>query len=458
MKFPTHVLSALFLLLLFVPAPSEAREEAKVAKPLTDKEREAAITKASRWMEQHVMRLPDVSGTPRKQFVMATYGIVHAMLEDRGIKTESRGAVGGRVEKYLLGYLDEVERRSRNVDELPPGHGVAVSGKLIQYTWPLGMSLVFFCDRIARRRNPTVARKAALRILDVLAEARQENGGFGHGRVAPASAAAESPALRRLRESLGDDVPEVLKKKLASGQTGYPNTLVITSDLIGWAGGLARPVLRLDRMPAVEGLRGYLRTAQLRNGSFPYDPSQRSADLSRTNVARTAGTICALDALGTSKTDTTLAQAWDYMDREFEYADEGHGSSVMGLWFAAMACRHADPGKKGVRWERFKRVFFRRIVEQQQKDGAFHCICRQRVFGATNDTNPMATPAWEKEGAMPGAVRKVARSGGGLPRMFQQGTHAYVTVLHTWILLLETHQPALRGRAPVRHAPVITPR
>lgn len=458
MKFPTHVLPAVLLLLLVQSGPAGAREESAPDKPLTDKEREAAITKASRWMEKHVLRLPEVSGTPRKQFVMATYGIVHAMLEDRGVKTESRGVVGNRVEKYLLDYLDEVERRSRNVDELPPGHGVAVSGKLIQYTWPLGMSLVFFCDRVVRRRNPTVARKAALRILEILAEARQENGGFGHGRVAPPGKAKESPAMRRLREALGDDVPEVLKEKLASGKTGYPNTLVITSDLIGWAGGLAQPVLRLDRMPAVEGLRGYLRTAQLRNGSFPYDPSQRSADPSRTNVARTAGAICALDALGTSKTDTTLSRAWEYVDQEFEYADEGHGSSVMGLWFAAMACRHADPDAKGARWKRFKRVFFRRLVDEQQKDGSFHCICRQRVFGATNDTHPMATPTWEKEGAMPGAVRKVERSGGEMPRMFQRGTDAYVTVLHTWILLLETHQPALRGKTPVRRGPVITPR
>ena len=66
-------LFAVALALCLGVAPTHADEGSK---PVTDKERDAAIDKALKYLDKEVLKLPHVHGTPRKQFTVAAYGVV----------------------------------------------------------------------------------------------------------------------------------------------------------------------------------------------------------------------------------------------------------------------------------------------------------------------------------------------------------------------------------------------
>ena len=82
-------------------------------------------------------------------------------------------------------------------------------------------------------------------------------------------------------------------------------------------------------------------------------------------------------------------------------------------------------------WSTFRDIFFRPIVDAQDDEGAFACVCRGGP-GVTCDTNP------------PGGI-------GRLPGYAEQ-KKVYVTAIHTLVLMLDRAMPR-PAKAPVAQAP-----
>ena len=165
----------------------------------------------------------------------------------------------------------------------------------------------------------------------------------------------------------------------------------------------------------------YFEYAELANGSFPYDPSQRSAHIDMTGVSRAAGAALAMHLLGVEWDEIGMSRALELVDEHFDYLPEGHGSSTFNLMLAAFLQHRRGPKA----WARFKETFFRRILDGQAGNGSFTCVCENKAFGATNDSRP-------------------ARAKGGSGRdYFANRTDTYVSAIHTLILLLDRTQPRL---------------
>lgn len=363
------------------------------------------VRKAIHFLETTVPRLPEVGGTPRKQFVYATTGLVYLMeQETRTGKDRIRP-----LKDYLARYADDVERKLKSPANRPPSFGLASSEYVTQYTWSIAQTLWFFGELHARGLYRAEMKKRIPRLVGILERAQRENGGWGHAQL------SGLPPKRKGKED--DPVARVL-----AGMGGYPSTLVSASNCVAIALGSVREIAPSD---AIEKAREYYRKAQLSNGAFPYDPSQRSSGPAKTNPSRTAGSIYAMHCLGMPR-DRAMEKSIDYIRREFAFLPEGHGSSSLNLFHAALCC-HAL-GKKD--WERFKEEFFGRIAEKQDKDGHLACICENRAFGATNDSKDPF--------------------GGRAPSFLGEAQRAYTTSLHTFILLLDRgtlklHQP-MKGR------------
>jgi hypothetical protein len=392
------------------PAPASARDEDGEA-------RRRALAKALGWLEERTLRLPDAEGTPRKPFDVAAAGYVHLLAgRERG-----RRAFVERCRASTLDYVAHVERRSRVPSELPSRHGLATSEALIQYTWPLAMAAILLAECHEQGLDASGAKRALQRIATLLGEAQGENGGWGHGRIAP-------------RDGGGAPAPSPLAGFPEVGG-GYPSTLLASSALVATALGRSRSAVPGLAGPDAGAARRYFEDAQLPNGNLPYDPSQRSADGDRTGAARAAGALVALWSLGVPLSDRTLARAADYLDAHEGDVSEGHGSATLGLLYGALAAR-----VRGDRtWRAFRERFFPRILAAQSEEGAFACIAEGTLFGTTNDSRPF---------------------GGPLGGPFQEGVDVYVTALHAWILLLDDAPPR-PPEAPAPGAPPpapVTPR
>lgn len=357
------------------------------------------VRKAIAYLEKNVTKLPDADGTPRKPFVYATTGLVYLM--DPVTRTgENRIRP---LKEYLARWTDDLEKRLEDPVNLPARHGLFQSSRVIQYTWPVAQTLWFFGELHERGLYRADMKKRIPRLIAILEAAQQENGGWGHGRVSGRK--EESP----------------FKGMGMAG--GYPDTLVAASNCAAIALGSVRGIAESKSIP---GARKYYLAAQLDNGAFPYDPSQRSAGPAKTNPSRTAGAVYAMHCLG-MKRDRAMEKSIDYVSGEFEFLPEGHGSSTLNLFHGALLC-HALGHKE---WARLKESFFGRIVEKQGEDGRLECICEGKAFGATNDSrDPFG-----------------GRAGG----FFMNAQHAYTTSLHAFVLLLDKgklklHQPMKRRR------------
>jgi hypothetical protein len=98
------------------------------------------VRKAIRYLEKTVPRLPEVGGTPRKQFVYATTGLVYLM--DPVTRTGSDRIKP--IKEYLVRYADDVAQRLKDPDNLPARHGLVDSSTVTQYTWSIAQTLWFF--------------------------------------------------------------------------------------------------------------------------------------------------------------------------------------------------------------------------------------------------------------------------------------------------------------------------
>ena len=283
-------------------------------------------------------------------------------------------------------YVDGVERRLKDPANLPVRHGLVSTDKLVQYTWPVAQTLFFFGELKQRGLYGREMKKQIPRLVAILERAQESNGGWGHGRIN------------------------------GEGGGGYPSTLLAASNTVAIALGRVSP-----RSKAIAPAQEYFRKAQLPNGAFAYDPSQRSAGPAKTNPSRTAGSIYAMHCLGMPR-DRAMEKSIDYILREFDFLPEGHGSSTLNLFQAALCC-HALGGKE---WKRFKEEFFPRIVKKQDEDGHLACICEERAFGATNDS------------------KDPFKGRGG--RLFASPQRAYTTSLQAFILLLDRNPPKLHEK------------
>jgi hypothetical protein len=343
-----------------------------LALPASD--HDAAIKKGIAHLEQTVFKLPEVSGTPRKPFTYAIAGLCFAIEERTGNKDRLR-----RISAYLRRYVDRVAEQVADPANLPPRHGLASSSYVVQYTWPVAAAGLYFAELEARGRKGH--SKTLRKIMSLLIEAQQANGGWGHGKI-----------------NAGNKDP------FPNMKGSYPDTLVSASNVVAITVGVLN-AMGYGQDPAVERARDYYRKARLDNGSFPYDPSQRSSGFAKTNVGRTAGSIYAWHCLGMERSDDFKGSV-DYLMDEFEWIPEGHGTPCLNMMHGALACRML--GKRT--WGKFRDAYFPRIVAAQAADGALGCICEQKAFGVTCDSKR---------------------------RMFGFGQDAYTTALHTFVLLLD---------------------
>jgi hypothetical protein len=199
---------------------------------------------------------------------------------------------------------------------------------------------------------------------------------------------------------------------IAMAGGGYPDTLTAACNTTAITLGSLRLIKGIPVSRSIDKGIEYYRQAQLPNGSFGYDDSQRSAGAAKTNASRTGAALYAMHCLGMPR-DRVFEKSVDYVMSEFEYLPEGHGSSTLNLWQAAMAF-HAL-GKR--EWKQFREAFEPRILAKQDEEGNLACICEGKAFGATDDSKDPF--------------------GGRAGTMFTDGIKTYTTALHAYILLLD---------------------
>ena len=414
----TLVLGSLLALLLVAPSPAVAKDEDTKRAKVTDRERDEAILRGIRYLDDTVMGLPDVQGTPTKQFTVAVTGLVKLLAADRGSSSSGKADTLKRARAFVARYVARVAEDVKDPKRLPATQGQFSSDRLIQYTWPVAMAGVFFGELHARGKHTGEAKRVLKDVRTILRAAQHENGGWGHHQTG--GTAPTRPMIKGLK-----------------GMGGYPDTLLCTTWVVAASLALLEGTGAKELPEHLSKAVAYFRTAQLDNGNYPYDPSQRSAHRSMTGVSRAAGSCFALWAMGMPWRAKPMKLSLDFVDDNFDYLNEGHGSSTLNLLYGALLQKVRGPKH----WKRFKARYFRPIVDGQAEDGSFVCICEGKAFGATNDTNPLS-------GKGKGVVKRAGNM--DLLKRFTQGTKtAYVSSIHVLILLLDrTELKLLDGKRP----------
>ena len=408
-----RIVACTFLLLFVVLSPSGAHAKDS-NKPKSQKIKRSPIESALKgigYLERTVPALPESSGTPRKPFTWAVTGL--AMLLGRDVRSSSgRSRLSiDDIRKYLDRYTDSVATRLADPTNIPERNGSIRSSKLVQFTWPLAMSAMFFAECHARGLKKRAAKASLGKITALLVRAQAENGGWGHGIV--------------------KDRGKPRGPNPMDGYGSYANTLQACTNLVAPALTLANEISPLSgrrkkgpseaNEDVLERAVRYFKYAEHANGNFPYDPSQRSAHKALTGVSRAAGAAWAMHVLGVGWRDVGMRRALEFVDDNLEYITEGHGSATYNFLLAAFLFR----SRGGSAWKRFKTTFFERVQSLQEKTGAFRCACRDVLPASSNDS------------------RKAAGA-------FATRAHAYVTSMHTLILLLDkaTLHSMLKNRKP----------
>jgi hypothetical protein len=410
------------LLLLLGPAAS--------GEEVTAEQRDKALASAFRYLDDNLWKLED-GGSPRRQYSLAVAGWAYLLASDRtGAPLPPRKAQLDRIFDELARYVDRVERAYEKDDKRakkgrPPAvgpDGMPVDLEQLrtaQFVWPLGVTAHFFAECAARGRRAGEARRALKSIVKILETAQQKDGGWGHDDASRA----------------GMGLPPIRIPKPGGGQLDYPGTLLAASYCALSGLGVAHAALGTKRAESLERGRAYFAGAQNGDGSFPYDPSQRHAGETSVEMAggieaaRTGGAAFALYCAGAAADDPTARKALDAIDRDPELLSEGHGSASMALQFGALLSR-----ARGERaWRTFRSVFFPRILERQEKNGACSCACKGELAAVTCDTRPIP--------GMPGADE------------YARGNKTYVTAIHALILALDRTAPRVLPPAPGPRGP-----
>lgn len=433
----TRLLPIALVFLALLPT-AIADEEAAVEPGFTAAERDRAIQKAFAYLDEKLWRQTD-RGSSGKQYAAAAAGWAYLIASERaGARLPRRTRELKRIRDYLEDYVQEVEQIYEGDPQeaaeavppnvvRPPGFEGMTFGTR-QYCWGLGMTGLFFAESYERGKEKGRSKRVLKRLAAVLESAQQEGGGWGHDD-------ARLP---------GFGIPEIPIPKPGGGTETlhYPQTLVAATNCAAAGLGAAYRVLRTkEPVPARKAI-DYFRAAQNPNGSFPYDPSQKTPEqyggmpTMALDTARTAGSVFALHCLGLEGDDEMLAKALDALDEMPEDVSEGHGSAAMALCFGALTAR--TRGEKT--WAAFRDHFFPLILAKQDNEGALACVCRGTP-GATCDSREL-----------PG----MARVPGGLRGTYGEAKRVYVTALHALILVLDRAPP--KAVPPLRPAErVVTP-
>jgi len=416
------------LMLLLLPARVRAGDA-----EVTADQRDLALTKAFRYLDDHLYKLED-GGSPRRQYSMAVAGWAYLLASDKGGKAlPGRKQQIDRIQKELLRYVERIERqyakdekRERKGD---PSPSIGPDGfakdldalRTSQFVWPLAVAAPFFAECAARGRRAADSRGALASIVRILEKAQQENGGWGHDDAS--------------RPGMG--LPLIHIPKPGGGSLDYPGTLLAASNCALSGLGIAERALGTKRADSLDRGRAYFEKAENANGTFPYDPSQRhdmgaaeTAMMGGIEVARTAGAVFALYCAGAPADDPGARKALDVIDTQPEAVSEGHGSATMALQFGALLAR-----ARGDRaWQAFRTIYFPRILEKQETNGACSCVCKHASIAVTCDTAPIP--------GMPGAEE------------YAEANKTYVTAIHALVLALDRAQPRVLPEVPGPRGPV----
>ncbi len=399
------------------------------APTVTPEQRDAALAKAFRYLDEQVWGL-DEGGSPRKQYTVAIMGLASLLAGDRtgadAARLPPRKKEAERARDYLVRYAAEVaalyakDDRKREKDKRRDREPAAAPGFPMgpsQYVWPLGVSGLFLAESAKRGQARKECTGALDDIVRVIEGAQQANGGWGHDD-------AQRPGL---------GLPPVKIPLPGRDAIDYPGTLLAASNCALTGLGLAH-ALRGDaaRAKSLENARDYYRSSQNGDGAWPYDPSQRDGDtpsggegndaIARAlaasrgdalSVARTTGAIFALLAGGEDPKSAEVARALAIVDAHPEWAGEGHGSATMALQWAALLARARGPEA----WSTFRRTWFPRVLAAQKDDGSFDCACAHASGATTCDTEPI--------GDLPGMDDWVRQA------------RVYVTAIHALVLVLD---------------------
>ena len=383
----TIMLATALLGLLAAPAPAWSKEKAPAK--VTDAERDKAIHAGVRYLDETVLGLPDVQGTPTKQFTVGVTGLVKLLAADKRSSSSGKTDTLRQVRAFLARYVARVAEAIKDPQRLPDVQGQFSSNRLIQYTWPVALAGLFFGELHARGKHTGEAKRVLKDVRTILRAAQHEGGGWGHHQTRGKPTRGPQP--------MG---------------SGYPDTLLCTSWVVGSCLALLEGSTQAELPDHLLRAVGYFRTAQLDNGNFPYDPSQRQAHISMTGVSRAAGSAFALWTLGVPWRDKAMKRSLAFVDKHFDYLNEGHGSSTLNLLYGALLQKMRGPRH----WKRFKARYFRALVDGQAEDGSFTCICEGKAFGSTNDSDPFGA---KKQGGM-GVVKRAGNM--DLLKKFTQGT------------------------------------
>jgi hypothetical protein len=409
--------------------------------PLTPEARDAAIARAYRYLDNNLWNLSE-HGSPRKQYALAVAGWAYLIAADKpkGEKElPSRGKQLGRIREYLTQYValvaHEYEQDDKNAAKArAPGKGETpapprIDRGPVQYNWPLSMAAHFFAESVARKRKFGSSRKTLRSIVKVLEAAQQPDGGWGHDDAARPGMGIPPIPIPKPGQNPGDPTETAT----------YPHTLIAASNCVLSALGVAHTRLKSKNPKSLARGRKYFEGAQNKNGTFPYDPTQKQsagsqgAKAESTEIARTGGAVFALLSAGANPQDAAILSALDAIDAHPEWLSEGHGSASMALQFGALLSRAR--GREA--WTRFRGIFLPRILNSQAEDGSFSCVCKQVSPSVTCDTRPIPGADW------PG---------------YMEGNTAYTTALYVLILVLDRAElraiPAMpRMRAPQTESP-----
>jgi len=380
---------------------------------VTPENRDEAIKAAFGHLDDAMWKM-QAGGSPRREFTMAIAGWAYLIARDRpdeGRRLPSRRREIGRIHDELVRYVERVAKLyERDVKEGPM--------RTAQYTWPVSAAGLFFAECAARRKQRGASSKALELVAEILEKSQQKNGGWGHDD-------ASKPGM---------GLPPIRIPKPGGGQLEYPGTLLCASH-----GALAALGASPRKSEAVRGAVSYFERAQNGDGTFPYDPSQTFARKGPSNglaVARTPGAVYALLLAGVKKDAPVVEKALAAIDAQPEMMSEGHGSAALALLYGGLL---ADA--RGERaWRTFRTLFFGKILEKQEKDGAFLCIAEAKTFGVTVDTKELPGMA-----DMPcaGAWTSQAKT--------------YVTAIHTLLLMLDRTDSEIAPEAPAPKG-AVTPR
>jgi len=409
--------------------------------PLTPEARDAAIARGYRYLDANLWNLSE-HGSPRKQYALAVAGWTYLIAVDQPKgekKLPSRGKQLSRIRSYLTEYATLVAQEYAQDDKRAAKAGAPGSGGSpvpprigrgpVQYNWPLSMAAHFFAESIARKRKPRSSRKTLRSIIRVLEAAQQPDGGWGHDDAARPGMGIPPIPIPKPGKNPGDPDATVT----------YPHTLMAASNCVLSALGVAHARLKSKHPKSLARGRKYFEAAQNKNGTFPYDPTQKhgaeggGAMAGCTEIARTGGALFALLAAGANPQDAAILSGLEAIDAKPEFLSEGHGSASMALQFGALLSRAR--GREA--WTRFRGIFLPRILNSQAEDGSFSCVCKQASPGVTCDTRPIPGANW------PG---------------YMEGNTAYTTALYVLILVLDRAElraiPAMpKMRAPLTESP-----